>query len=75
MTANAYVLITVDPAKTKGVRERLQNIPSAIVRDVLGPYDFVVEVEADTEEDLTGVLRNKIRSISGVTSTVTCLWF
>ena len=75
MAANGYVLITVDPAKTKGVRDRLQGISGAIVREVLGPYDFVIEVEADTEEDLTGMLRNKIRSISGVTSTVTCLWF
>ena len=75
MPANAYVLITVDPAKTKGVRNRLQGISSAIVREVLGPYDFVLELEADTEEDLTGILRNEIRPISGITSTVTCLWF
>lgn len=75
MAANAYILITVEPAQTRAVGERLRTIPGALVREVLGPYDFVVEIEADTEEDLTAVLRNKIRPISGVTSTVTCLWF
>ena len=73
MTVNAYVLITVEPAKTKGVRDRLQAISSVIVSEVLGPYDFVLEVEADTAEDLVGILRDQIRSLSGVTNTVTCI--
>ena len=72
--ANAYVLITVDPTKTRAVADRLRSIPGALVREVLGPYDFVVELEADTDEDLTAALRTKIRAISGVTSTVTCIW-
>lgn len=75
MAANAYVLLTVDPPSTSAVRQRLQAIPGAIVREVLGPYDIVVELEADTPEDITSIVRNKIRPISGVTSTVTCLWF
>ena len=45
------------------------------MREVLGPYDAVVELEAGTVEDLTGIMRNQIRPISGVTNTVTCLWF
>ena len=75
MAANAYVLIAVDPAQTRSVAEKLVAVPGAMVREVLGPYDFDVELEADTEEDLTSALRNNIRHISGVTSTVTCLWF
>ena len=75
MATNAYVLITVDPAKTKAIGDRLRTIPGSLVREVLGPYDFVVELEADTDEDLTAVLRHKIRPIGGVTSTVTCLWW
>ncbi|MDA1096859.1 MAG: Lrp/AsnC ligand binding domain-containing protein [Chloroflexi bacterium] len=49
-------------------------IHGAIVREVLGPYDIVVELEADTPEDLTQVLRSKIRSMQGITSTITCIW-
>jgi hypothetical protein len=32
----------------------------------------VVELEADTEEDLAGVLRHKINPVPGVTNAVTC---
>ncbi len=75
MAANAYVLITVEPAKTEAVGKRLQAIPGALVREVFGPYDFVVELETDSEEDLTATIRHKIRPVSGITSTVTCIWF
>ena len=74
MAASAYILLTVEPARTHDVVERLRAIPGALIREVLGPYDVVVELEADTSEDLTATLRSKIRPIPGVTSTVTCLW-
>lgn len=74
MSANAYVLLTVEPPRTQAVVERLKIIPGALVREVLGPYDVVVEIEADTPEDVTAILRAKIRPIPGVTSTITCMW-
>jgi DNA-binding Lrp family transcriptional regulator len=74
MATNAYVLLTVEPARTQAVSERLRAIPGAVVHEVLGPYDIIVELESDTPEDLTSVLRSKIRSIVGVTATVTCTW-
>ena len=74
MSANAYVLITVEPARTEAIRERLQAIPGSFIREVLGPFDFIVEIEADTPEDITHIMRSKIRSIPGVTSTITCPW-
>ena len=55
--------------------ERLHAIPGGIVREVVGPYDIVVELEADTEEDLARVLRHKISPIPGVSNTATCTWF
>jgi DNA-binding Lrp family transcriptional regulator len=57
------------------VLERLHAIPGGIVREVVGPYDIVVELEADTEEDLARVLRHKISPIPGVSNTATCTWF
>ena len=74
MAANAYVLLTVEPAQTRTVVERLRAIPRALVTEVLGPYDIVVELEADSPEDITSILHNKIRPVPGVTSTVTCAW-
>ena len=75
MAANAYILINVEPAKTQEVIERLERVSGGHVREVLGPYDIVMELEAGTPEDLTEILRHRIRPINGVTNTVTCLWF
>ena len=55
------------------VLKRLQAIPRGIVQEVLGPYDMVVELAEDTTVDITSTVR-KIRSIPGVTNTVTCMW-
>ncbi len=51
MAANAYILINVEPASTVAVVEQLRAVHGALVREVLGPYDVVVELEADTQED------------------------
>ncbi len=75
MAANAFVLVNVDPEKTRAVVDQLERISGAVVHEVLGPYDIVVDIEADTQEDLTAILRNKIRPIHGVTNTVTCICF
>ena len=75
MAANAYILVNVEPAKTQMVVQQLRKIPGTVVREVLGPYDMVVELEADTQEDITSILRNRVRAINGVTNTVTCIWF
>jgi DNA-binding Lrp family transcriptional regulator len=75
MSANAYVFINVEPENIQEVVERLNTIPGGIVREVVGPYDVVVELEADTEEDLAGILRHKINPVPGVTNSVTCTWF
>jgi DNA-binding Lrp family transcriptional regulator len=74
MGANAFILINIEPAKTQAAVERLRAIPGAIVQEVLGPYDAIVELESDTQEDITAILRHKIRTIDGVTNTVTCTW-
>lgn len=74
MPANAYVLLNVEPAKTQEVLGQLSKIKGALVREVLGPFDVVVELEAPTTQDLTNILRTRIRSVAGVTSTVTCTW-
>ena len=74
MAANAFILVNIEPAKTQAVVERLRSIPGAVVQEVMGPYDAIVELESDTQEDITAILRNKIRSVDGVTNTVTCPW-
>ena len=75
MAARAYVLITLETSLPQQVVERLNQVRSVVgVHEVIGPYDVVVELEADTYEDLTAVLRQQIRPIKGIRTTVTCPW-
>ena len=74
MSVHAYILLNLEPAKTQTAIDRLRNLPGAVVQEVLGPYDAVMEIEADTQEDITGLLRNRIRPVDGVSNTVTCMW-
>ncbi|MEK9660048.1 MAG: Lrp/AsnC ligand binding domain-containing protein [Chloroflexota bacterium] len=71
---HAYILITADPTRTEAIVERLEAISSARVHEVLGPYDIVLEVETEALEYVAQILRDKVRPIPGVTSTVTCTW-
>ena len=75
MAVNAYILINVEPAKTLDVLDRLNTLTGAHIREVLGPYDMVVELEAGTPEDITEILRHRIRPINGVSNTVTLMAF
>ncbi len=54
--------LTCEPVRTAEIAQKLRSIRGAIVREALGPYDFVVELEADTDEDLTAQLRHNIRT-------------
>ena len=73
MAASAYILVNAEPASTRAVLEKLEDIPGAVVHEVLGPYDFVVDLETDSQEDVTAILRHTIRPIPGVTNTVTLM--
>jgi len=70
----AYVLITVDTALTKDVLGSINEVEEVTeVHEVLGPYDIVVELETEKFEDVTAILRARIRPIPGVRNTVTCV--
>lgn len=75
MAAKAFVMVKVEPAHTRNVVDRLKEISGAVVYEVLGPYDVVLDIEADTQEDLTAVLRNSVRTQHGVVDTLTCICF
>ena len=70
--AKAFVMVNTEPTETLKIGERLRAIRGAVVYEVFGPFDFIVDLEADTPEDLAGVLRSSIRSLRGVTTTLTC---
>ena len=74
MSVKAYILINTETNLTQSVAETISSIAgTAEVNEVLGPFDLVVELEAVRLEDITTILRDKIRPIAGVRDTVTCV--
>jgi DNA-binding Lrp family transcriptional regulator len=70
----AYVLITVETARTRDVVAILKANPKLLeVSEVMGPYDVVVVIQTQSMDDLTTILRREIRPIPGVRNTLTCM--
>jgi DNA-binding Lrp family transcriptional regulator len=74
MAVRAFVLVSVETARTREVVETLRVNPKLKeVHEVLGPYDLVAFLEASELDDVTRVIRNAIRTIPGVRNTTTCV--
>lgn len=69
----AYVLIQTEVGKAAGVAvevAQIQGVTSA--DDVTGPYDVIVQAEADTVDGLGKMVVSKIQLVEGITRTLTC---
>ncbi len=72
----AYVLIVSNPGATRRVAEALREIPNIVeLHEVMGPYDIVVELEADSLTDVPPILSDRIRTIEGIQSTTSLVAF
>jgi len=72
----AYVLIVTDPGNTQHVLEQIRGMQGLeAVHEVMGPYDIVVEISADNLQDIQRLLRDGIRPIEGVQSTISLVTF
>lgn len=72
----AYVLIVTNPGKTKQVLAGIKALEGVVeAHEVMGPYDIVVEVEAEQLSDIPKVLSNGIRPIDGIESTSSLVTF
>ncbi|SDE40801.1 Lrp/AsnC family transcriptional regulator [Auraticoccus monumenti] len=73
MSVQAYVLVQTAVGRAVEVSERIRTLPGVrVARDVTGPYDVVVEVEADTMDDLGRLVVAQVQQVPGITRTVTC---
>ena len=69
----AIVLIQAEVGESSAVAsagERLDGVTSADV--VTGPYDIIARVEADSLDELGGMVVSSIQTIEGVSRTLTC---
>ncbi len=72
----AYVLVVTNPGATRNVLAALADIQGIVeMHEVMGPYDIVVELEADSLTDVPPILSDRIRIIEGIQSTTSLVAF
>lgn len=70
----AFILVKVGSGEqlnfAKSAKEEISKINGVVrVYGVFGRYDLIAEVEAPTLEELSRIITDKLRAISGVLST------
>jgi DNA-binding Lrp family transcriptional regulator len=73
MAVKAYVLIQTEVGKSAQVSAQvavLEGVISAL--DVTGPYDVIVQVEADSIDELGKMVVSRVQHTEGITRTLTC---
>lgn len=78
MAVRGYVLIEAEVGKAKTVGEilgRLQRDDARVVNvdTVTGPFDVIVQLEADDLDKLGNCITEGIQRVEGVQRTTTCL--
>jgi DNA-binding Lrp family transcriptional regulator len=74
MSAKAYVLLRTAPGLTKAIYSALRISPQVqSVEMITGPYDLIVAIEAESTNEILGIIMRDIRPAAGVRDTVTCL--
>jgi DNA-binding Lrp family transcriptional regulator len=68
----AYVLVNCTTGSEVNIIREISDLPEVKeVRGVYGVHDIFVKVKSDNSQSLNHIIINKIRRISGITSTVT----
>ena len=78
MAVRGYVLIEAEVGHSKGVGEsvlalRHNDAKVTSVDTVTGPYDVIVQMEADDLDKLGRAITEGIQNLEGVKRTTTCL--
>lgn len=74
MGIRAYVLMNLVTSDLSSTMLQLREIKEIKNADaVIGPYDCIAEIEADSMDLLGNVVVNKILRVEGVAKTLTCV--
>jgi DNA-binding Lrp family transcriptional regulator len=72
----AYMLIVTQPGETRRLVEAIRQLRLVReVHEVMGPYDIVAEIEAESLQEIPGILQEEIRSLPGIHSTTSLVAF
>jgi DNA-binding Lrp family transcriptional regulator len=71
--AQAYILLQTEVGRAARVAREVALIPGVVsAQDVTGPYDVIARVEAPSAAELASGLISRLKTLSGVTRTITC---
>ncbi len=74
MGIGAFVLIDTEPGKVDSINEEISKIKGVICSWIVtGAIDIVAFVRANTFDDLTLVVMQKIQKLKGIRRTQTCI--
>ena len=78
MAVRGYILIEAEVGKAKAVGEAVNAMRHADARviavdTVTGPFDVIVQLEADDLDKLGNTITDGIQRVEGVQRTTTCL--
>jgi len=69
----AYILIQAEAGQAAGVAAALRQVPGASnTARVAGPYDVITRVEARDIDELGKLVATQVRTLEGVTRTLSC---
>ena len=72
----AFVLVVTEPSATRRVATAIKEIDQVIdVHEVMGPYDIVVELQAEQLREISTVILDQLRSMDGIQSTTSLVAF
>lgn len=74
MISRGYVLLEAQAGKTEEALNKIRGIKGVKeVNLVTGPYDLIINIEADDLKKLGQIVSDEIQIIGGVTKTITCI--
>jgi DNA-binding Lrp family transcriptional regulator len=78
MAVHGYVLIEAEVGRARAISEAIAKISSPDARivavdTVTGPYDVIVQLEADDLDRLGRCITDVLQNVEGVERTTTCL--
>ncbi|MDH3658155.1 MAG: Lrp/AsnC ligand binding domain-containing protein [Nitrosopumilus sp.] len=68
----AHVLIKCDDKNDKTSVDKLKSIKEIKhIEQTFGPYDAVIRLESESNNTIKHIIRDKIRNVTGIQSTLT----
>ena len=78
MSVRGYILVETEVGRTQAVGRAMRELSSGLARvtavdTVTGPFDVIVQLEADDLDQLGKCITEELQHVDGVQRTTTCL--